>query len=104
MHKKGANLCRQNCDPLDENNVFTAGVESQTFSAKGPFLTGWLHMYLFMIGLRGVGIHCSRKQGFTPHDPIVGEMAILRFLLSRERKIHAEPCSGFWDCTKLISS
>jgi hypothetical protein len=71
VRKKGANLCRQNCDPLDENNDFIAGVESQTFSAKGPFLTGWLHMYLFMIGLRGVG---DSLQGFTPHDPIVGEM------------------------------
>jgi hypothetical protein len=28
-------------------------------------------MYLFMIGLRGVG---DSLQGFTPHDPVVGEM------------------------------
>jgi hypothetical protein len=29
MRKKGANLCQQNCDPLDEDNDFTLGVESQ---------------------------------------------------------------------------
>jgi hypothetical protein len=29
MRKKGANLCQQNCNPLDENNDFTLGVESQ---------------------------------------------------------------------------
>ncbi len=29
MRKKGANLCQQNCDPLDEDNDFTLSVESQ---------------------------------------------------------------------------
>ena len=29
MRKKGANHCQQNCDPLDEDNDFTVGVESQ---------------------------------------------------------------------------
>jgi hypothetical protein len=29
MRKKGANLCPQNCDPLDEDNDFTLRGESQ---------------------------------------------------------------------------
>ena len=29
MRKKGANSCQQNRDPLDEDNDFTLGVESQ---------------------------------------------------------------------------
>jgi hypothetical protein len=29
MRKNGANLCQQNCDPLNLDNDFTLGVESQ---------------------------------------------------------------------------
>jgi hypothetical protein len=41
-----------------------------------------------------------------PHNRFVIFLnAILCFLLSWERRIHAELCSGFWGkCTKLISS
>ena len=41
MRKKGKKNCSfavQRCNPLDENNDFTLGVESQTFPLW-PFLT-----------------------------------------------------------------
>jgi hypothetical protein len=37
MRKKGANHCQQNCDPLDQDNDFTLGVESQRSDFGGDF-------------------------------------------------------------------
>jgi hypothetical protein len=58
---------------------------------------------LFYDGLsRSRGFIVFVNKGSPLTTPLLVKWAILRFLLSWDRKIHAEPYSGFWKCTKLI--